>query len=152
MSSPRLLVGRDSQPGAVYVVTTVLYRRTPLFLDPALARIAAGELRTAATESFAWVLMPDHIHWLLRLRDRSLARCVQAFKSRSAHSINVARGTSGAVWQAGYYDHRLRGDEDLRVQARYVVANPLRRGLVTRIEDYPHWWCPWISATIDLFD
>ncbi|MCB1567695.1 MAG: transposase [Xanthomonadales bacterium] len=147
MSSPRLLIGRDSRPGAIYVITTVLHQRATLFLDPALARLAAEELQAGAAAGLAWVVMPEHVHWLLQLRATPLARCVQAFKSRSARTINAARGVSGTVWQAGYYDHRLRDDEDLRKQARYLVANPLRRGLVARIEDYPHWWCPWISST-----
>jgi REP element-mobilizing transposase RayT len=150
MSSPRLLIGRDSQPGAFYMVTTVLHQRATLFLDPALARLAAEELQAGAAAGLAWVVMPEQVHWLLQLRATPLARCVQAFKSRSARTINAARGVSGTVWQAGYYDHRLRDDEDLRAQARYVVTNPLRRGLVARIEDYPHWWCPWISSTTEL--
>ncbi len=151
MSSSRLLIGRNSRPGAFYVVTTVLQRRAALFLDPGLARLAAEELRHGEAESVAWVVMPEHVHWLFRLRAIPLARCVQAFKSRSACAINAARGMSGSVWQAGYYDHQLRDDEDLRRQARYIVANPLRRGLVARVEDYPHWWCPWVSATSDLY-
>ena len=150
MSSPRLLIGRDSQPGAFYVITTVLNQRAALLLDPALARLVANELRGGAAEGLAWVVMPDHVHWLLQLRATPLSRCVQAFKSRSARAINAARGASGMVWQAGYHDHRLRNDEDLRTQARYIVLNPLRRGLVARIEDYPYWWCRWISGTIDL--
>lgn len=150
MSSPRLLIGRDSQPGAFYMVTTVLHQRATLFLDPTLARLAAEELQAGAAAGLAWVVMPDHVHWLLQLRTTPLERCVQAFNSRSARAINAARGTSGTVWQAGYYDHRLRDDEDLRAQARYVVTNPLRRGLVAQIEDYPHWWCQWITRTPDL--
>ncbi len=151
MSSPKLLVGRESQPGAFYMVTTVVLHRATLFLDPALARLAAEELLGGAADGFAWVVMPDHVHWLLQVRTTPLARCVQSFKSRSARAINAARGTSGPVWQAGYHDHRLRDDEDLRAQARYVVANPLRRGLVSKIEDYPHWWCRWVSCSDDLF-
>ena len=42
------------------------------------------------------------------------------------------------MWRVGYYDHRLRGGEDLLMQARYVAANPLRAALVETIEDYPH--------------
>ena len=152
MASPKLLVGRDSRPGAWYVVTMVLHDRATLFSDHALARIVADELSNGTEETCAWVVMPDHVHWLLRVRAAPLCRCVQAFKSRSARTINAVRGASGAVWQAGYYDHQLRNDEDWRRQARYIVANPLRRGLVARIEDYPHWWCPWISSTGDLME
>ena len=94
--------------------------------------------------------MPEHVHWLLCLQSTTLSRCVQVFKSRTARAINLARGTTGKVWQAGFYDHQVRNDEDLRLQARFMVPNPVRRGLVARIEEYPHWWCPWICSTEDL--
>ncbi len=150
MSSPRLLIGRESKPGEFYVVTSVLHRRATLFLDPALAHLAADALHSGAAESFAWVVMPDHVHWLLQVGATPLSRCVQAFKSRAARAIDATRGTSGPVWQAGFYDHRLRDEEDLHVHARYIIANPLRRGLVAKIGDYPYWWCRWISCGDDL--
>ena len=75
---------------------------------------------------------------------------MQAFKSRTARAINAANGSCGPVWQSGFYDHRLRSDEDLHAQARYIVANPLRQGLVERLQDYPFWWCRWIARQADL--
>jgi hypothetical protein len=38
----------------------------------------------------------------------------------------------------------LRQDEDVARVARYVVANPLRAGLVKRIGDYPLWDAAWL--------
>ena len=35
-------------------------------------------------------------------------------------------------------------DEDLKKTARYIVANPLRAGLVKRLGDYPHWDALWL--------
>lgn len=94
--------------------------------------------------------MPDHPHIVLRLSHRPLSRAIQAFKSRTARAINLPRGTTGPVWQAGFYDHCIRDDEALLRQARYVIENPLRRGLVARCEDYPYWWCRWIDRTESL--
>lgn len=153
MTNPKLLRGRTSDIGACYAITTVCRARQPVFAQAELAnKVVAGIqecVRGGAVESIAWVVMPDHMHWLLQLRDPSLSRCLQAFKSRTAHAINFARGCCGPVWQAGFYDHRLRCDEDLRAQAMYVIANPLRQGLVERIEDYPFWWCRWIKRHDD---
>lgn len=150
MSSPRLLIGRASRPGAFYTITTVTHARKALFLRPALAAAVAEELDRSEAETFTWVVMPDHVHWLLQLRTAPLSECVQVFKSRAARAVNALQGTRGPVWQRGFYDHRLRDGEDLQAQARYIVANPLRRGLVRRIEDYPHWHCRWITRTADL--
>jgi len=38
----------------------------------------------------------------------------------------------------------LRNDEDLLDVARYVVANPVRAGLVPRVGDYPFWNAVWL--------
>jgi hypothetical protein len=43
------------------------------------------------------------------------------------------------VWQTGYHDHALRREEDIVQVSRYVVANPLRAGLVELLGDYPLW-------------
>ena len=65
-------------------------------------------------------------------------------KSRSAIAINRTLRRSGPIWQKGYYDHGLRREEDLRTTARYIVANPLRAGIVKRLADYPHWDAIWL--------
>jgi REP element-mobilizing transposase RayT len=50
----------------------------------------------------------------------------------------------GRLWQPGYHDHALRREEDLVATARYLVANPLRAGLVQHIGDYPLWDAVWL--------
>lgn len=154
MTNAKLRRARHSEVGACYAITIVCHRRRPLLRDPACAGAVEHELQHLRSADqlrpLAWVLMPDHLHALFQLRDGELPRQLQAFKSRSAIAVNKVRGISGAAWQAGYYDHRLRSERQLRVQARYLLENPLRGGLATRIEDYPYWYCAWVSATGDL--
>ena len=142
--------GRLSEPGRIYLLTTVTHKRAPLFAHWENACVVAREIHAmqdpARLETLAWVLMPDHLHWLFALGSRDLSTCMRRFKSRSAHAINLSMARQGAVWQAGFFDHRLRGDEDLHMQAAYILANPLRAGLVERISDYPYWGCRWVSA------
>lgn len=95
------------------------------------------------TWSLAWVVMPDHLHWLMQLRQRTLPACMQLFKSRSARLLNRALSRSGPIWQRGFYDHAVRSDESLHAQALYIVANPVRAGLATRLGEYPYAWCRW---------
>ena len=150
MASPNLQRGRFSQVGAHYTVTTVTDRRSVAFADPTSAGIVVRELEVARNygiEPLAWVLMPDHLHIVLQLTHGPLSRAIQAFKSRTARAINLIGGTAAPVWQAGFYDHCIRDDEDLLRQARYVIENPVRRGLVGRCEDYPYWRCRWIDRT-----
>ena len=141
--------GRFSEPGRIYLVTTVVRERAPVFADFELARLAIGALREGEMRgqcrTLAFVLMPDHLHWLLQLAHSPLARVVGAAKAGAALRVNRARGTPGVrLWQPGFHDHALRRDEDLATAARYIVANPLRAGLVTRVGDYPHWDAVWV--------
>lgn len=140
--------GRFSEAGRIYHVTTTTHLRRPVFTTMPPARCLVAEMRALQTDEWAdtlaWVIMPDHLHWLLTLRAATLARTLQRLKSRSAISVNRALGTTGPLWQRGYYDHALRQDEDLVTVARYIVANPLRAGLVNNLADYPHWDTIWL--------
>lgn len=141
--------GRASIPNGVYLITTTTFERKKIFDDFAVGCAAARCFEDADflgdAKMLAWVLMPDHTHWLLQLGERdSLRRVVNRIKSASARYVNRARGASGVVWAKAFHDHGLRGEEDLPAVARYVVANPLRAGLVSRIGDYPFWNAVWL--------
>ena len=88
--------------------------------------------------------MPDHFHLLLQLRDVKLERVLNRLKSRSALLLNREIGRKGRFWAPGFYDHALRKNEELISVARYIVANPLRAGLVRRLGDYPYWNAMWL--------
>ncbi len=93
----------------------------------------------------AWVLMPDHAHWLLRLGERdSLAIVVSRLKSASARCVNRVLGTQGTLWSAAFHDRAIRRDEDMQDAARYIIANPVRARLAARIGDYPFWNSIWL--------
>ncbi|HWT69911.1 MAG TPA: transposase [Pseudomonas sp.] len=144
----RLRAGRYSEHGRVYLLTAVTHQRELTFKDWRVGRIVVNEFRRAQQEgnanSLAWVVMPDHFHWLVELRSGDLPKLMQATKSRSARLINQSRGYSTSVWQKGYFDRALRREEDLKAMARYIVANPLRARLVDHIGDYPLWDAIWL--------
>jgi len=136
--------GRYSETGCVYLVTAVTEARRALFADVGLGREVVHTMRyhdlAGDSETLAFVVMPDHFHWLFALGENMpLAPLIKSVKSFSARSINRRLGGSGRVWQTGYHDHALRRDEDIVQVSRYVVANPLRAGLVERLGDYPLW-------------
>jgi putative transposase len=139
----RLRRGRVSQTGQIYLVTTVTRDRQPVFADLTAARTLIRTLQTeSATGScstLAFVVMPDHLHWLLQLHHERLPIVVGRIKSL------VARRLGGRIWQAGFHDRAVRDEEDLYSIARYVVANPLRAGLVEHVGFYPHWDAVWLE-------
>ena len=51
---------------------------------------------------------------------------------------------AGPVWQRNHYERAVGNNEDLTTIARYVVATPLRSGVVKKPGDYPHWDAAWM--------
>jgi REP element-mobilizing transposase RayT len=94
--------------------------------------------------SLAWVVMPDHFHWLVELKTMPLNDLVARVKSKGNHLVNKTLGRSGSIWQRGFHDRALRQEEDLKAVARYIVLNPVRAGLVRRVSDYPLWNAIWV--------
>ena len=45
--------------------------------------------------------------------------------------------TGELLWQPSYYDHVLRDDEETSRAVRYVLENPVRKGIVREFADYP---------------
>ena len=137
--------GRHSLEGQIYLVTTVTYQREPLFVQWNACCSVARELHQLThAKLLAWVLMPDHLHYLVQLESGSLSDFMQQLKSHTAISFNRALKRTGKVWQSGYHDHALRRDEDLKTAARYLVANPVRAGRVRSVRDYPFWNAAWL--------
>src|SRR5690554_8072289 len=132
--SHSLRAGRRSEHGRAYLITTTTHRRRRLFHDLKLSRLVIDTIHRAdhQAKTLCYCLMPDHLHWLMQLNAGfSLASVMQTVKSISAHRIRSAIPELQApIWQDGYHDRALRREEDLRDLARYVVANPLRAGLV----------------------
>jgi len=150
MSYSDLRKGRYSEHRQAYFVTTVLdERERRYFTDFFCARCVVAEMRTLHDDeivnSLAWVVMPDHVHWLFQLGEHmDLSAVVKRFKAHSAKRVNRYLNRQGALWQKSFYDHAVRKEEDIQGIARYIVANPLRAGLVEHIGDYPMWDAIWL--------
>jgi putative transposase len=69
--------------------------------------------------------------------------------SRSAISVNRATGGAGQVWQGAFHDRALRPGDEWQAMARYLVANPVRAGIVARLGDYPFWDAIWAGQAGD---
>ena len=144
----RLRTGRRSIAGQVYLLTLVTAERQPVFADLYAARclinVLRQEERLERASTWAFVVMPDHLHWLMQLGSTStLPGCVQSIKSMTTRQLGHS------VWQAGFHDRAMRSEDDLRAIARYIVANPLRAGLAQDVGRYPHWDARWMSGDHD---
>ncbi|HZP17186.1 MAG TPA: transposase [Terriglobales bacterium] len=93
------------------------------------------------------VVMPDHVHMIVtplidcqRMRTFPLSQITHTIKSFSAHEINRQLGRVGAVWQDESFDHVVRSSEGLDAKIGYVLANPVRQGLVKAAAGYRWIW------------
>lgn len=147
-ASKRLRIGRYDEPNRIYLLTTNTLDREPIFKHFRLGRLVVQQFRIAQNlglaTSLAWVVMPDHFHWLISLEKGSLADLMRRVKSKSTRVVNAVAGRQGRLWQPGFHDHAVRRDESLEGVARSIVANPLRAGLVKKCGDYPLWDAIWL--------
>jgi REP element-mobilizing transposase RayT len=139
--------GRCSLENQVYHLTAATVQRTAFFNDLFLSRrlITALHEPAADAETLAYVVMPDHFHWLVRLRHEQadISRLVQGVKAKTTYYYRRQFG-SRSIWQRGFYDRALRREEHVVQVARYIVANPLRAGIATSLRQYPHWDAVWV--------
>jgi len=114
-----LLKGRFSQAHQVYHVTLCTENRKAWFSDINCGRIVVRQMRRLHEEkeldSIAWVVMPDHLHWLFQLGEtKSLSNVIKDLKGRTAIELNAHLKHKGTIWQRGFYDHGLRKEEDIK--------------------------------------
>ena len=115
-----------------FAVTAVTWQRARVFADAGEVGLCRGALFANAQEHGFQVLvycfMPDHLHLLVEGSDDSnLVRFMKAFKQ--ATSFEYKRRTGHRLWQPSYYDHIVRGPEDLEASIDYILGNPVQAGL-----------------------
>jgi REP element-mobilizing transposase RayT len=143
MSWNDLRKGRVSQSNGEYFITFACHNRSKIFNSNIAATTFCRQIKLNEQHFNClwktWVLMPDHFHGLLQLGDGDLSKTISHLKGLTSRRINEAIKSSGHVWQSSFYDRGLRAEDDRKGIARYIVANPLRAGLVDNVGDYPYW-------------
>jgi len=82
-----------------------------------------------------FVVMPEHVHLLLSEPERSnLAVALQMLKQIVSQKLN--EHATNPFWQPRYYDFNVYREQKLMEKLDYMHQNPVRRGLVTRPEDW----------------
>jgi putative transposase len=115
--------------------------RRPLFSSTERVDLVKAQfLRALAEERFAgtaYCFMPDHVHLLVEGQavGSDLKRFIKIAKQYSG--FYYARQFQERLWQRYGFERVLRDSEPTLVVARYILENPVRAGLVERIDDYP---------------
>lgn len=85
---------------------------------------------------FAFCIMPDHVHMLLRPGDISVERFVSLIKLRFEYALSK-NGHNYPIWQTDFKGYPL-SDEVIKDTAMFIFENPVRNGLVGNGIDYPY--------------
>ena len=143
-----LRLGRHSEEGRIYLITLTCRGRRPCFEDLYSGRCFPRALiaTRAQADTLCYVVMPDHAHWLMQLRPGAdLSATVRKVKSLTSRYRRLIHPATDTLWQRGFHDRALRKEEGLTAAARYVVANPLRAGLVDSVWRYSLWDAIWLE-------
>jgi putative transposase len=147
---PRLaqVFSRDGWP--LYYVTICTLARRAVLASSALhdAFREYGERGlTMGVGVGRYVIMPDHIHAFVRIAppqtlkgwSAGLKRCLSKALTDSGVTLSPDHGQHvKSVWQPGFFDHLLRGNESYAEKWAYVRENPVRAGLVEHADDWPY--------------
>ena len=138
----RLVAESYAQTANVCSVTVAVKARRPVFVKAELATAALDTLRHLADEHdvpvYAYCIMPDHVHMVLSPSNTcDIITFVGRFKNLVLRTT-WTHEEMGSFWQRSFWDHFVRDDQDLRQLVDYVLANPVRAGLVQEWSQYPY--------------
>jgi putative transposase len=139
---PEHIKGFDYLGPRQYFLTFCTYSRIRCFVtDDAVATVRTQVERAAAEQDIALIAycyMPDHVHFLAEGKAEN-SDCLQFIaRGKQFSGYHYRAKFNHRLWQRYGYEHALRSHEEAISVARYIMENPVRAGLVERIEDYPY--------------
>jgi REP element-mobilizing transposase RayT len=127
--------------GAKFHVRISIVHGSALLTQPAVAKrlLESVDFYHAGKRWYAWLflLMPDHVHAILSFPAGS------SFRATVGDWKRYQRQRLDARWQDGFFDHRLRNDEEFVEKVHYIRMNPVRKGLCSRPEEWSWVTEPW---------
>jgi len=124
-----------------YFITADTFQKHSLFQSQGLAELFLQVLFHYRSQHkyllHEFVVMPDHFH-LLITPTLTLERALQLIKGGFSFRAKKELGFGGEIWEKSFHDRRVRSWEQYCAFRRYIHLNPVRKGLVSRAEDYPY--------------
>ena len=155
---------RREEIGRSRFITFSCHGRLPLLSNDGICQKLLEAIDRSRQEHgfklFAWAIMPEHVHLLLRPAEGApLDRALKSMKLSVAKAV-IARWRelkapilerivdsdgSPQFWlPGGGFDRNVRSLREFTRHVRYIHRNPVERGLVARAEDWRWssvaWW------------
>jgi dTDP-glucose 4,6-dehydratase len=130
-----------------FFVSSVTWGRRSLFRNEHMALLFIEKMsqdrRVGRYQVHEFVLMPDHFHLVITPSSKiTLERALQFLKGGFSFLAKKRLGSNAEIWQAGFAFETVQSQADYERIRDYIWQNPVRRGLVSRPEEYR-----WSSAS-----
>ena len=124
----------------LHLVTVAGNARCRIFLDLADRELFLDLLddvvESCGWELFAWCLLGNHLHFVVRADPETLYRGMNRLKGVYAMRFHRRHHTSGALFKRPYHSRPILTQEQLYRSCGYTLRNAVRHGFVDRAEDW----------------
>ena len=149
--------------GGVHFITCTVHQWADVFTRKEYIDILLESIRFCQKEKgllvFAWVVMTNHIHLIVKSENDNLSDIIRDFKKFTASKIVKAIKDNPKesrknwllwlfrkeekiwFWEAGYHAEEIRTSAFFETKLRYLHLNPVRAGFVEKEEEYIHSSC-----------
>jgi putative transposase len=136
-------------PDSIVFITSITKNRNPLFLNKQNQEIffstINNTIKILSYEVFAYVLLPDHFHLLLKTTDPqgNFSKIIKCIKGNFTANFKKKNNLIGqlSLWQPKFWDHVIRNEKDLNTHLDYIHWNPVKHGYVNNPEK-------WVNSSI----
>jgi REP element-mobilizing transposase RayT len=111
---------------------------------PDIAKLVEDALRFRHSQWYdlrAWVVMPNHLHFLVKAGEIPLSKIVKELKRYTSREANKILRRTGAFWCEDYFDTYMRDVQHELKTRRYIENNSVKALLVREPKEWP-----WSSA------
>jgi REP element-mobilizing transposase RayT len=125
-----------------YSLTWSCYEGQALFTQRDRVDLVRAQFLRASRETevvnIAYCFMPDHVHQLVK--GISVDADAKAFicKAKQYSGFYFKAAFQRRLWFRKGFNRVLIEDREVRAAVKYIIENPVKAGLVTRVENYPY--------------
>ena len=141
---------RIDAPGALHHIICRGIEKTRIFRDDAdrdgFVKRLGRVISETNTHCYAWALIPNHFHLLLKTGDVPIATVMRRLLTGHAVTFNRRHRRVGHLFQNRYKSILCQEDSYLLELVRYIHLNPLRAKLVGSMRQLD--WCTYCGHSI----
>jgi len=141
---------RLDYPGALHhFIARGIERRRIFHSDRDRERLLtrlADLVSTSGAKVYAWALMPNHAHALIRTGTLPLSRFAQRWLGPYATTFNLLHKRAGHLFQNRFRNTLVEEEAYLLRLVRYIHLNPVRSRLPVTIDSLDQ--CPWTGHAV----